>query len=134
MSKYSLILSPNISSSTKIPVFELCVDGLSLFERFIGSIEENKTYGNDLAGAVRNLELAANLIRLPKTKFREINQQKFKNKFFEAKYGAVRIYHFHEKYTGRIIVFGGMKNNQQIDLKSAIRIIKRYQDENNQKL
>jgi len=42
MPKYSLILSPNISSSTKIPVFEPCVDGLSLFERFIGSIEEKK--------------------------------------------------------------------------------------------
>jgi putative component of toxin-antitoxin plasmid stabilization module len=131
MPKYSLILSPNISSSTKIPVFELCIDGSSLFDNFIGSIEGNKTFENELAGAIRNLELASNLLRLPKTKFREIKQQKLKIKFFEAKYGAIRIYHFQEKNTGRIIVLGGLKNNQQIDIKSAIRTIKNYQDENN---
>lgn len=131
MPKYSLILSPNISSSTKIPVFELSIDGNSLFDNFIGSIEGNKTFENELAGAIRNLELAANLLRLPKTKFREIKQQKLKIKFFEAKYGVIRIYHFQEKHTGRIIVLGGLKNNQQIDIKSAIRTIKNYQDENN---
>ncbi len=101
-----------------------------MFDDFIGSIEVNKTFENEIAGAIRNLELAANLFRLPKTKFREIKQQKLKNKFFEAKHGAVRIYHFQEKHTGRIIVLGGMKQNQQIDIKSAIRTIKNYQDEN----
>jgi putative component of toxin-antitoxin plasmid stabilization module len=101
-----------------------------LFDDFIGSIEVNKTFENEIAGAIRNLELATNLLRLPKTKFREIKQQKLKNKFFEAKHGAVRIYHFQEKHTGRIIVLGGMKQNQQIDIKSAIRTIKNYQDEN----
>jgi hypothetical protein len=133
MPKYSLILSPNISRSTKIEVFELCEGGKSLFADFYKTIEGNKAFENDLVGAIRNLELAANLLHLPKTKFREIKQQKFKNKLFEAKYGAIRIYHFQEKYTGRIIVLGGLKNNQQIDIKSVIRTIKNYQDENNSK-
>ncbi|MEN9743265.1 MAG: hypothetical protein RLZZ65_1070 [Bacteroidota bacterium] len=131
MRKYSLILSPNISSSTKIPVFELCINEISLFNDFIESIEGNNTYENDLAGAIRNLELAADLIRLPQTKFREIKQLKLKNKLFEAKYGSVRIYHFQEKHTGRIIVLGGLKNDQKIDVKSAIKRINSYQDENN---
>jgi uncharacterized protein YihD (DUF1040 family) len=131
MRKYSLILSPNISSSTKIPVFELCLNEISLFNDFIESIEGNKTCENDLAGAIRNLELAADLIRLPQTKFREIKQLKLKNKLFESKYGSVRIYHFQEKQTGRIIVLGGLKNDQKIDVKSAIKRIKNYQDENN---
>lgn len=133
MTKYSLILSVHVSRSTKIPVFELCVNGNSLFEDFIESIEGNRIIENELAGAIRNLELAANLLRLPKTKFREIKLNKLNFKFFEAKFGAVRIYHFQEKYTGRIIVLGGMKNNQLIDIKSVTRIIKNYQDENNSK-
>jgi hypothetical protein len=75
MPKYSLILSPNISSTTKIPVFELCVDGNSLFDDFIGSIEGNKTFENEIAGAIRNLELAANLLRLPKTKIKNYQDE-----------------------------------------------------------
>jgi len=128
--KYSLILSPNISSTTKISVWELCVEGVSVLDPFIKTIEDEGTYEDDLAGALRNLEMAADLLILPKTKFREIKGQNLNGKLFEAKYGAVRIYHFHEKYTGRIIVLGGIKNNQPKDIKLAVKTIKAYQNEN----
>lgn len=82
---------------------------------------------NDLFGAFRNLELAADLKRLPKKKFREIQGEKVDGKFYEAKYGAIRIYHFHEEYTGRIIVLVGSKTDQKKDIKKAVRIIKDYQ-------
>lgn len=128
MSKYSLILSQNASSDTKIPIFELCIYHESIFEQFIISLEGGN-FETDLYGAIRNLELAANLISLPKTKFREIKGQKLDWKLYEVKYGSVRIYHFQEKNTGRIIVIGGLKNDQEQDIKKAVKTIKAYQHE-----
>lgn len=130
MPKYSLILSTNIKSTTKISVWELCVEGVSVLDPFIKTIVDEGTYENDLTGALRNLEMAADLVRLPETKFKEIKGQKINGKLYEAKYGAIRIYHFQEKHTGRIIVLGGMKNNQTKDIKLAVNTIKAYQNEN----
>lgn len=128
LSKYSLILSQNTSSDTKIPIFELCIYHESIFEQFIISLEGGN-FETDLYGAIRNLELAANLISLPKTKFREIKGQKLDGKLYEAKYGFVRIYHFQEKFTGRIIVIGGLKSDQEQDIKKVVKTIKEYHHE-----
>src|SRR5690554_840685 len=129
MSNYSLILSENVSQATKIKVWELCIDGVSVLEPFIEQVIDEGTYSNDLAGAIRNLELAADLKRLPKTKFREIKNKNINGKLYEAKHGSVRIYHFHEKHTGRIIVLGGVKNDQKQDIKTAVKKIKAFQNE-----
>ena len=48
MPKYSLILSVHVSRSTKIPVFELCINGNSLFKDFIEAIEGNRIIKNYL--------------------------------------------------------------------------------------
>ena len=125
MSKYSLILSPHVSSDTKVQVWELCVNKVSVLSPFIKNIEKEGTFEKDLVGALRNLELAAKLVTLPKTKFREIKgQKKLNGKLYEAKYGAVRIYHFQEKNTGRIIVLGGIKSSQDKDISNAVKTIK----------
>lgn len=97
MPKYSLILSPNTSGNTKIDIYELCLNGTPVLDAFIEKIEEDGTAFSDFAGAIRNLESAADLRRLPKTKFREIKGENLNGKLYEAKHGAVRIYHFHEK-------------------------------------
>jgi len=130
LSKYSLILSPNVSRTNKIQIWELCVNGESVLYPFISKIQSEVTFESDLYGALRILELAADLVSLPKTKFREIKGHKIKGKLYEAKYGAVRIYHFHEKHTGRIIILGGLKNDQDKDINSAVKTIKDYQNEN----
>lgn len=129
MSEFSLILSPN-TSKTKISICELCKDGKSLFQVFVDEIEEGSNFCNDLAGAIRNLELAADLVRLPKGKFRIIvGITSLSCKLYEAKCGSVRIYHFEEKSTGRIIVIGGFKTQQDKDINRVIKIIKQYQNE-----
>lgn len=129
MSKYSLILSSKVSTKTKIKVFELCINEVSVLDSFIEELEKDGNFETDLYGAISNLELAANLVTLHKTKFREIKGQKINGKLFEAKKGAVRIYHFHEKNTGRIIVLGGFKTDQTKDIKAAVKTIKSYQNE-----
>ena len=52
-----------------------------------------------------------------------------KCKVYEAKSGSVRVYLFHEEYTGGVIITGGKKDNQEEDIKSVIKTIKDYYDD-----
>lgn len=122
-------MSQHIPNTTKIDVFELCKNNESLFKSFFSEIEKDGNLLNNLAGAIRIIEDTANLNRRPKTKFRLIEGHKLKCKVYEAKSGSIRIYLFHEENTGRIIVSGGVKDNQKKDIKKILKIIKEYQDE-----
>ncbi|MGV8090352.1 MAG: hypothetical protein AB2L24_00620 [Mangrovibacterium sp.] len=113
MKKYSLILSPHIPSATRIEVWELCKNDKSIFQSFIDEIENDEYLFDKLAGAIGIIENSANLIRLPKNKFRLIEGHQLRCKIYEAKSDIIRIYMFHEEKTGRIIVTGGKKNNQK---------------------
>ena len=130
MKKYSITLYPHVSSNTKIDVFELCKNNESLFKSFFDEIEKDGNLLGNLAGTLRIVEDTANLNRRPKTKFRLIEGHKLKCKVYEAKSGVVRVYLFHEENTGRVIVSGGLKDNQTKDIKKILKIIKEYQDEN----
>ncbi len=122
-------MSRHIVNTTKIKVFELCKNDRSLFEMFFDEIEKDGNLLNNLAGAIRIIEDTSNLNRRPKNKFREIQGHSLNCKLYEAKSGIIRIYLFHEEKTGRIIVSGGLKDDQKSDLKSIIRTIKDYQDD-----
>ncbi|MDG1403875.1 hypothetical protein [Polaribacter sp.] len=118
MSKYSLTLSQHISTSTKISVYELCKNDENLFESFLNEIEKDGNLFSNAASAIRIIEDTANLNRRPRTKFRLIEGHKLKCKVYEAKSGIVRVYLFHEEKKGRIIVSGGLKDNQTKDIKN----------------
>lgn len=128
MKKYSLISSDYVGT-TKIEVLELCKNNVSLFESFVEEIKNDGNLINSFAGALRVIENSSNLISMPKNKFRLIEGHNLKCKFYEAKYGLIRIYLFHEDKTGRIIVAGGLKNAQEKDIKKVWNIIKEYQNE-----
>lgn len=131
MKKYSLILSQHIPGTTKMEVYELCKNDKSLFESFFEEIEKDGNLFNNLAGALRIVEDTSNLNLRPKNKFREILGHNLKCKVYEAKSGSIRIYLFHEEKTGRVIVTGGLKDDQKEDVKSILKIIKDYQNESN---
>ncbi|TDO03150.1 hypothetical protein DET65_2633 [Sunxiuqinia elliptica] len=122
-------MSQHVSNTTKIKVYELCKNDESLFKDFIEEIEKDGNLFDNLAGAIRIVEDTSNLNRRPKSKFREIKGHKLKCKIYEAKSGIVRIYLFHEEKTGRVVVSGGLKDNQDTDIKSIIKTIKEYQNE-----
>jgi SAM-dependent MidA family methyltransferase len=119
-------LSPNTSTTTKIKVLELCKNGGSLFQNFIDKIENDGNLIDQLSGAIRIIEDTANLNRRPQTKFREIKDSKIKCKIYEAKSGSIRVYLFHEEKTGRVIVSGGLKGDQDEDIKAIKKVIKEY--------
>jgi putative component of toxin-antitoxin plasmid stabilization module len=48
---------------------------------------------------------------------------------YEAKSGSIRIYLFHEEKTGRVIVTGGKKGEQDEDIAQIEHIIKSYYNE-----
>lgn len=129
MKKFSLSLSPYITGTTKISVYELNKNGKSLFEPFVDEIEKDGNLFDKLAGALRIIEETSNHKRYPKTKFRELKGHNLKCKVYEAKSNIIRIYLFHEEKTGRIIITGGLKDNQDKDIKSILKIIKEYNDE-----
>lgn len=129
MRKFSLSLSPYINEDTIISVYELCVNGKSLFEEFLVEIEEKGNLYDNLAGAIRVIEETANLKRYPNTKFRELKGHKLRCKVYEAKFQLIRIYLFHQEKTGRIIITGGLKTDQKQDIKSILKTIKEYYEE-----
>jgi len=129
LKNYSLILSDHIPEETQIDVYELCKNNESLFNSFFEEIEKEGNLFGNLAGAIRIIQDTANLQLRPKTKFREIKGHNLKCKLYEAKSGVIRIYLFHEENKGRVIVVGGLKDNQDKDLKSVKKIIKDYQNE-----
>ncbi len=129
MSKYSLILSNLVSPHTKIKVLELCKNDESIFQSFISEIEKDTKLFNQLSGAVSIIENSANLLTMPKGKFRPIEGHNLNCKVYEAKKGIIRVYLFHQENTGRIIVTGGKKGNQKKDIKSIIKTIQDYYNE-----
>jgi len=127
MSKYSLILSPHIVPTTKIVVHELCKDGESLFNKFADEIVKDANLISKFAKVISIIEHSANRMKMPQTKFKQLEVGKQVScKVYEAKAGIIRVYMFAEKHTGRIIVLGGKKNNQDKDIKLVIRTIKDY--------
>jgi hypothetical protein len=132
VSNNSISLSEHIPKNTKIKVFELCKDGKSLFKEFFEKIEADGNLLSDLARALRIIEDTANLKMCPKTKFRQLKlDKKIKDKVYEAKSGLVRIYLYHESNTGRIILMGGIKDNQIEDIKKVKNLILNYKNEHN---
>jgi CRISPR/Cas system-associated endoribonuclease Cas2 len=128
MSKYSIILSKNIPFPTKIEVFELCINGKSIFQEFLDEISENELLFNKAAGAIRIIENSVNGFHLPKAKFRLIEGHKLNCKIYEAKKDMIRVYMFHEEKIGRVIITGGTKSNQDKDISKVKKWIKEYQD------
>jgi len=129
LKKYSLILSDEVAPNTKIRVYELCEDGQSIFQEFIDEVENDGNQIANLASAIRIIEDTANLSTRPKTQFRPLVLKKMNCKVYEAKSGGIRVYLFHEEHTGRVIVTGGLKGDQDKDIKSVVKTIKAYQDE-----
>lgn len=123
-------MSRYIPNTTKISVYELCKNKQNIFQSFFEAVEKDGNLLNQIAGALRIVEDTSNLNRRPKSKFRLIEGHNLKCKIYEAKSGIIRIYLFHEENTGRVIVTGGLKDNQDKDIKSILRTIKEYLNEN----
>lgn len=124
MHTFALDVIEEIKGRSKI--YKLLVDGECSFDEFEKEIENEGNLKSELTTIQARLYEIADGKSLPETKFRDITPHKEKNKEYEIKTHHLRIYLFHEKYTGHIIVWCGKKGTQKEDIKHFRKIKKEY--------
>ncbi len=97
----------------KIVFNKLIVDGVSLLDEFINSLEEQ--YKCEMDSIYLYMEEVANLRSLPETKFRELNDVKGDIKEYEFKSKHLRVYAIKQPNC-KLIVLCGYKNSQKRDI------------------
>lgn len=110
----------------RIKIFKLLVDGMCAYDQFEREIENEGNLLSELRTIITRLHDIADLKSLPDTKFKDITARNENNKEYEIKTHHLRIYLFHEKHTGRIIVCGGKKGTQKADIQHFRKIKKEY--------
>lgn len=110
----------------RLKIFKLLINGSSLYDEFETKIKTEGNYESELITIETRLHEIADLKSLPHTKFRDITPKNAVIKEYEIKTHHLRVYLFHEKNTGRIIVCGGKKSSQKTDIKHFRHIIKEY--------
>jgi len=110
----------------RLKIYKLFVDGKCSFDEFEEEIENEGNLKSELTTIHTRLYEIADGKSLPKTKFRDITPKNGNNKEYEIKTHHLRIYMFHEKNTGRVIVCGGKKGTQKDDIKHFRKIIREY--------
>jgi len=110
----------------RLKIFKLLVDGECEYDEFEMEIETEGNLKSELRTIITRLYEIADLKSLPEQKFRDITPKNGNNKEYEIKTHHLRVYLFHEKNTGRVIVSGGKKGTQQADIKHFRKIKKEY--------
>jgi putative component of toxin-antitoxin plasmid stabilization module len=110
----------------KINFFKLLIDGKCLFDEFEALIQMEGNLASELRTIQTRLYEISDCKSLPNTKFKDITPENNINKEYEIKTHHLRVYLFHEKNTGRVIVCGGKKRTQKSDIKQFRNIKKKY--------
>lgn len=121
-------MSGKIVGITKVPVYELYLNGESLLDISLKEIKNDPLLFKAFSGGIRIIEDTSNLKPRPKTKFRPLQNIYKGYKVYEAKSGPVRIYLVHESFLGRIILLVGHKNKQNKDINRLKHLIKDYHE------
>jgi putative component of toxin-antitoxin plasmid stabilization module len=110
----------------KLKIFKLLVNGTCAFDEFEQNIDNEGSLTSELRTIAARLYDIADCKSLPDTKFKDITPKNENNKEYEIKTHHLRVYLFHEKNTGRIIVCGGKKGSQQADIRHFRKIKNEY--------
>ncbi len=110
----------------KIKVFKLSINGKCEFDEFEELIKKEGNLNTELYTIQARLQEMSDLKSLPFTKFKDITPKKELNKEYEIKTANLRVYLFHDKTSGRIIVCAGKKGTQPKDIKHFRKIKKEY--------
>ena len=117
----------------KQPFFKLIESDECEFDNFCFQLEQsnNPKDTSELISIFRTMNFVANLIRLPKTKFRALKGATKFAKEYEIETKNYRVYLFHQEKTGKIVVCGGTKKTQKKDIAIFRKTIKEYFDSSN---
>jgi len=110
----------------KLKIFKLIVNGTCEFDEFEKEIISEGNLNSELLTIVTRLHEIADCKTLPPAKFKDITPDKEGNKEYEIKTHNLRVYLFHDKKTGRIIVSAGKKSSQKADIRHFRKIKQEY--------
>lgn len=123
---YTFALKEIKEINGRLKIFKLFIDGACEYDQFEKEIENEGNLKSELITIIARLHDIADLKSLPEKKFRDITPRKESNKEYEIKTHHLRLYLFHEKNTGRVIVCGGKKGSQKSDIKHFRKIKAEY--------
>lgn len=109
-------------------VFKLVRNGKCQFDQFLNDINSDNNLRPELGDIYAVIEDVANCNGLlPQSKYRKLHlSQKVAFTGYEVKSKHLRVYLFHDKGTGQIIVLGGKKVNQDKDIERFEKTIREY--------
>jgi len=123
---YNFALKEITEITGKLKIYKLLIDGVCSYDVFEKEIETEGNYLSELRTIVTRLYDIADCKTLPEQKYKDITPSKQNNKEYEIKTHHLRIYLFHDKKTGHIIVSGGKKGSQKGDIKHFRKIKNEY--------
>ena len=122
MSKFALKKIKTIKGNQSF--YDLEINGVGQFDSF--SKEAAVQYESELLTLNARMDLVANLVRLPKQKFKDITPVKEQVKEYEFKTRHLRLYVIHIEKTGKVVILGGYKNTQKKDFRRFRSLKKQY--------
>jgi putative component of toxin-antitoxin plasmid stabilization module len=123
---YKFALIEIIEIKGRLKIFKLQINDLCEYDEFETEIQKEGNLISELRTIETRLHEIADLKSLPENKFKDITPKKEKHKEYEIKTHHLRVYLFHDKTTGRVVVCGGKKGTQQADIKHFRNLKKNY--------
>ncbi|HLG03472.1 MAG TPA: hypothetical protein VI731_07740 [Bacteroidia bacterium] len=113
--------------TTRQRVNKLLRNGRCMLDEFWTEIRGDNNLAPELDELVATLEDVANGKWVPLNQYKKLHvSNKLRFAPFEAKSKHLRLYLFHERETGQILIIDGKKGDQDEDIKRVERIIKEY--------
>ncbi len=110
----------------KIAFYKLFVDNVCEFDRFIEECKKDGNLKSELITIQVRMQQVSELKTLPQEKHKDITPKNDLVKEYEIKTKHLRIYMFHDKENGRLVVTGGKKTSQKSDIRHFRNIKKAY--------
>lgn len=112
----------------KVSFYKLEVDGECPFDKFWEEIEKEGNMAKELNTIQARMGHIANMAHIPGDKFHKLDGSKDDWTEYEIKTKNLRVYLFQEEGTGKIVVWGGKKNDQVSDIEKFRNLKSTYKN------
>ncbi len=114
----------------KLKFYKLFINGKCEFDKFYERCKRDGNLVSELIQIQARMQLLSDLKTIPNEKHKDITPKNEQIKEYEIKTKHLRIYLFHDKANGRVVVSGGKKTTQKKDIEHFRKIKKAYFDQN----
>lgn len=123
---YKLALDRIQEIDGKLKFYKLFVNNVCEFDSFWEECEKDGNYRSELLQIQSRMQQLSDLKTMSTDKHKDITPENDPVKEYEIKTRHLRVYMFHDKENGRIVVSGGKKTKQSKDISHFRNIKKEY--------